>query len=111
MKHILIGIIGGWIFLAIGAVIFVRTVGLPLPVKSPPLPFEESIDWRRHCVIVDESDLRHVGDRLAAFHDALSADEFTAIQQANRSLWLENLSLVGFLKRAVAEAAAGGAPA
>jgi hypothetical protein len=77
---------------------------IPLLINTGcSLPFEKSIDWRRHCVIVDEADLNQVGDRLSAFHDALSPDAFKSLQQANRKLWLETLSPVEFLRHIVAE--------
>jgi thiosulfate dehydrogenase len=43
MKNLLIGFVTGWILLAVAAVIFVRSGGMPVPVKSKPLPLEQTI--------------------------------------------------------------------
>jgi thiosulfate dehydrogenase len=43
MGKFLIGLIMGWILISVGAFIFVRIGGFPVPVKSKPLPLEETI--------------------------------------------------------------------
>ena len=64
------------------------------------LPFDgvpgHAIDWRRHAVWCDESDVDHVADRVAGFHDALTPDDFVELQRAGRRLWEERLSAHGF---------------
>ncbi|HEV8607775.1 MAG TPA: exostosin family protein [Tepidisphaeraceae bacterium] len=63
------------------------------------LPFASQIDWRRHCVWVEESELERAGDILADFHVRLSAEEFRAMQRANRKLWEDWLAPLSFYRR------------
>ncbi len=60
------------------------------------LPWEDRIDWRASCVYLDESDLPNLGERVRAFHDSLSPEEFRSLQLRNRQLWLQHLSPRGF---------------
>lgn len=60
------------------------------------LPWEDRIDWRSSCVYLDESELQSIGARVRAFHDAIGPEEFRALQQRNRQLWLDHLSPRGF---------------
>ena len=61
------------------------------------LPFESSIDWKKYCVWVDKTELRNIGEKVAAFHDRLSEREFRGLQLACRALWKDCLSLPGFM--------------
>ena len=56
------------------------------------LPFEDEIDWRRHCAWVDVSDVGRADEILAQFHTDLHADDFVQLQLDNRQLWLDYLS-------------------
>jgi hypothetical protein len=60
------------------------------------LPYEDQIDWKKYCVWVEESELSHIGEKVAAFHEALSPDDFTERQLACRRLYEEWLSPEGF---------------
>ena len=62
------------------------------------LPFEEWIDWRQYCVWVEASEVSHIAERVAEFHESLSPAEFKDRQRACRSLWNEWLSPYGFFK-------------
>jgi hypothetical protein len=62
------------------------------------LPFDQQIDWKRHCVWVEESDIERIADRTADFHAAHSDESFRALQRANRQLWEERLSPLGFYR-------------
>jgi hypothetical protein len=75
---------------------------IPLLVNTRcVLPFADQIDWKRHCLIVEESDIPQLPDRLAEFHDSLSPEAFRAMQEANRNLWKEWLEPLAFTRRAV----------
>jgi hypothetical protein len=67
------------------------------------LPFADRIDWRKHCVVVEESELRRAGDAVASFHSRLSAAQFHDLQAENRRLWEEWLEPFSFLQRALAD--------
>lgn len=62
------------------------------------LPMEERIDWKKHTVWVDYKDRRQVAERVLAFHQQLSAQDFMDLQFANRQLWEEKLTLGGYFK-------------
>ena len=66
------------------------------------LPFENEIDWRKHCVWVEESELPNIAKILLDFHARLNDDQFRALQQANRRLWEERLERLAFYKHAFA---------
>jgi hypothetical protein len=63
-----------------------------------PFDFAPEVDWRRHCVWVDAGDLRSIGSRLVEFHRRLTADGFVELQRANRALWEEWISPLGFFR-------------
>jgi hypothetical protein len=60
------------------------------------LPYDWLIDWRKFTVWVDESDLSKVAERVAAFHEALSPDDFRELQLSCRKLWEDWLCPEGF---------------
>jgi hypothetical protein len=62
------------------------------------LPFEEWIDWKQYCVWVEEEDISRLPERIAEFHEGLSAGEFKDRQRACRRLWETWLSPFGFFK-------------
>jgi hypothetical protein len=66
------------------------------------LPFEDEIDWRKHCVWVEENEIESAGEIVKKFHAKLSADEFRELQLANRRLWESKLSPLAFFKTAFA---------
>ncbi|MDP9173363.1 MAG: glycosyltransferase family 47 protein [Planctomycetota bacterium] len=70
------------------------------------LPFEDEIDWRRHCVWIEKDELADAAEIVAFFHASLSNDEFVALQMENRALWENRLSPLAFYRSALANAAA-----
>jgi hypothetical protein len=60
------------------------------------LPYDRWIDWPSHGVWLDRRDLGRLGERIAAFHEAISPADFAALQQRNRALYEEWLSPLGF---------------
>jgi hypothetical protein len=60
------------------------------------LPLDFAADWRAHCVWVDANDLGGIGDRVAAFHEALNDDEFVELQRECRRFWEEYVAPEGF---------------
>jgi hypothetical protein len=67
------------------------------------LPFADRIDWKKHCVIVEESELHRAGEIVAGFHSRLSPQQFCDLQADNRRLWEEWLEPFSFLQRALAD--------
>ncbi|MGE5608628.1 MAG: exostosin family protein [Bacillota bacterium] len=74
------------------------------------LPFQDRIDWHKHCVWIEDSDLPHIGDALASFHSRISPIQFRQMQLENRKLWEEWLSPLSFYRRIVEDAVTNGAP-
>jgi hypothetical protein len=60
------------------------------------LPYEREIDWREHCVWVDEHDVAQVGERVLEFHERLSDAEFADRQRACRRLWEDFIRPEGY---------------
>lgn len=70
------------------------------------LPLESDIDWRKHMVWVEETDLASIGGTLADFHDRLTSGDFEQLQQANRHLWETRLRPEPFFRRVIGALAA-----
>lgn len=62
------------------------------------LPFDGTLDWKKHGVWVEYNERSKVAEKVADFHDALSQKDFIDLQRANRRLWEEKLTLAGFFK-------------
>ncbi|MBI2890641.1 MAG: exostosin family protein [Nitrospirae bacterium] len=62
-------------------------------------PFPAHIPWERHCVIVPADDLSSMPKRVAEFHRQLGDQDFSALQEANRRLWIEWLSPEGYFSK------------
>jgi uncharacterized protein YutD len=50
-------------------------------------PFSNKIDWDKHCVIVNEKQVRTLGERIVGFHKDHSEEMLHQIQRDNRKLW------------------------
>jgi hypothetical protein len=72
------------------------------------LPFEDEIDWKRHCVWIEEDEIKDAAEIVALFHADLSNEEFVNLQMENRALWEEKLCPLGFYQHALSKAAARG---
>ena len=62
------------------------------------LPLDEVIPWKEHVVWVEYRERHRVAQKVTEFHQALSETDFIALQQANRNLWKDYLTLGGFFK-------------
>ena len=71
------------------------------------LPLEGEIDWKQHCLIVPESELRRVATRILDHFHSLSSEAFEALQVANRELMFSNLLPVPFIRKAIRTNCAG----
>lgn len=60
------------------------------------LPLPEAIDWKKHVVWVEFNELDRLEELVLAFHDKFTPKEFKLVQQANRKLWENKLTLSGF---------------
>ena len=64
------------------------------------LPFDDRVDWSKHCVMVDEQDAQRADEVLVAFHESVTTDELETMQRENRRLWEEWLAPMAFYQRA-----------
>jgi hypothetical protein len=72
---------------------------IPLFVDTDSaLPYDREIDWRRHCVWVDQADLAHIGEVVSDFHSSITSTEFEERQRACRKLWEDWVSPEGFFR-------------
>jgi len=62
------------------------------------LPFDFTIDWKKHVVWVEYEERSIVAKKVKEFHATLSQEDFIALQHANRILWKKKLTLDGFFK-------------
>jgi len=62
------------------------------------LPLPEVIDWKKHMVWVEFNELSTVADKIVAFHAKHNQESFEKLQQSNRELWKNKLTLKGFFK-------------
>lgn len=62
------------------------------------LPYHSSIDWRQHCVWVDQSELGQLPLRVAQFHDSLTDRQFIELQKRCREFWQKFLSPEGYFR-------------
>ena len=56
------------------------------------LPFEDEIDWKKHCCWVDQADMKRADEIVAEFHPDRSDDDLKQMQLDNRQLWESYLS-------------------
>jgi hypothetical protein len=67
------------------------------------LPLEDQIDWKSHCVWVEESQLPRAGKILLEFHQRLTAEQFVDLQRRNRELWEQMLDSMSFYRVTLAD--------
>jgi len=61
------------------------------------LPFDNIIDWKKFVVWVEQSEIKHIADKLVEFHKSITNDEFKAMQRSCRELWEKHLNREGVL--------------
>jgi hypothetical protein len=62
------------------------------------LPLENTIDWNKHLVLINEKYISEIEDKITQFHNNLSHQEFIDLQVNNRSLWTNQLERVAYFK-------------
>lgn len=56
------------------------------------LPFPNSIDWLKHIIIVEWTEINRLTDIVIEFHNKISNESFISIQKQNRELWKTKLN-------------------
>lgn len=59
-------------------------------------PFENSIDWQKNCIIVNENEKQQLSQRIVQYHEKHSNEEIIAIQKENRLLWKKYCTKTAF---------------
>ncbi len=59
------------------------------------LPFSDWLDWRQHVVWVEWHERRQLAEKIRAFHDALSGQQFADLQLRNREFWMQKMGMRG----------------
>ncbi len=55
------------------------------------LPLPNTINWEKHCVIIEESKKESLEAQILEFHNSKTEAEFEALQNDNRKLWESHL--------------------
>ncbi|TRX41260.1 exostosin domain-containing protein [Flavobacterium restrictum] len=51
------------------------------------LPFQTQINWKSHCLFIEEHDVDKIGEKILEFHNTLTPTAFEKWQKDNRALW------------------------
>ena len=62
------------------------------------LPYEDIIDWNEHSLIIPESDINNIVERIIEYHENLTTGEVLTMQIKNRNVWKEYFTPLGFVK-------------
>jgi hypothetical protein len=60
------------------------------------LPFAGDPRWRECCVFIEQHEIPQIAEKVAKFHDRLTANDFVRLQHEARRFWEERLSFNGF---------------
>ena len=60
------------------------------------LPFDNEIDWFKHCIIVENTEPNRIVDSVSLLINAMDDNDIINMQIANRKLWIDKLSFGGF---------------
>lgn len=67
------------------------------------LPQTDTINWRKHLIWIEWADRSKIAEILLDFHNEIHADDFKAMQIANRDLWINQLSVSGCLNHCISK--------
>jgi hypothetical protein len=62
------------------------------------LPAEDRIDWRALCLVIDESEIDSIAERVAEDYASMTDESMGARQRACRAAWEEHLCSYGFFR-------------
>ncbi|WGF92732.1 exostosin domain-containing protein [Aequorivita marisscotiae] len=51
------------------------------------LPLDNKINWDKHCLIINEANIKTMPETIVQFHAKLSNQDFLKLQKSNRELW------------------------
>ena len=62
------------------------------------LPFDFIIDWKKYCVWIEEDEIGNIPEKVFAFHQQKTPDEFKNLQIEIRNIWKEYFTPEGFYR-------------
>lgn len=62
------------------------------------LPLSDKVDWNKHMIWVEYKDRHKIVEKVLEFHHQFDENTFKKLQEQNRLLWEEKLTLEGFFK-------------
>lgn len=62
------------------------------------LPYDFIIDWKKHFIWVDQKDIHRLPEIVLDFHSRLSDNDFAALQERCRQIWLQWFFKDGFFR-------------
>nr|MCB9276514.1 exostosin family protein [Lewinellaceae bacterium] len=65
------------------------------------LPLPEKINWEKHVIWAEPGDIPHITQKILEFHEQLSPTDFLSLQQENRKLWKQFLTLGEYFKHQI----------
>jgi hypothetical protein len=63
------------------------------------LPFDEFMDWKKHMCWINEPAHADISEKLLAFHDSLTEEEFVQLQISNRKLYEDWIRPEAFFRK------------
>ncbi|MBU3677755.1 MAG: exostosin family protein, partial [Chitinophagaceae bacterium] len=63
------------------------------------LPFEDRISWKKQVVWVEWHEREKIAEKILQFHQQHTPESLKALQESNRAIWLNDLSLPGMLHK------------
>jgi len=62
------------------------------------IPYENSIDWKEHAVIIPERDIENIVEIIVEHYEGLTDDDLMDVQINNRNIWKSHFTPLGFCK-------------
>ncbi|GAA3621381.1 hypothetical protein [Flavivirga jejuensis] len=62
------------------------------------LPLSNKIDWKKHCLIIDDEQTKTLEQQILNFHKKINEENFIKLQENNRLLWNKYLRREFFFK-------------
>ena len=65
------------------------------------LPFNDVIEWKKHIIWIEQNEISDIDLKILEFHNSLTQDSFTNLQNRNRQLWEQYFSFPGFIQQLI----------
>lgn len=65
------------------------------------LPFDDIIEWKKHIIWIEQNEISDINSKILKFHNGLTQDSFTNIQNENRQIWEQYFSFPGFIQQLI----------